>query len=268
MIFFWQSIFFLAAQFLGLAVALKVPQLIDVEQVQTPELVPWKILLVFAVMTAIFLLLLKLPRGKGFVFRALFALTIWWGGSLALSVWMLDIFALGVITGALILFFWKGKIFLHDTLVVLGIAGIASVFGLRFKPETIVIFLIVFAAYDVIAVYKTKHMVNLAKAMLSLKAIFAIIAPRKLTDFLSSMKEVAPGKDFMLLGGGDIAFPLMLSASVSRGSLTDSLIIIGFSFLGLVSVFALFFKLGKKPMPALPPIAIFSIIGFLLAKFL
>lgn len=268
MVLLWQSIFFLLTQFLGLAVALKVRELIDIEQVQNPEIVPWKILVAFAVLTLLMIAMLKLPRGKGFIFRAFFILAVWWGGALTLSVWMQDIFALSIMTALIILWLFWNKVFLHNMLVVLGIAGVASVFGLRFTPESIIVLLIIFAVYDIIAVYKTKHMVKLARAMLDFKAIFAIIAPRKFSNFTAKMSEVAPGKEFMLLGGGDIAFPLMLASSVSISSLTSSFIIIGFSFFGLLLTFALFFKLSKKPMPALPPIAIFSILGFFVSKFI
>jgi len=268
MIFIFQSLFFLATQFLGLALALKVPKVISIEQIYSPELVPWKILIAFAVLTLLMVLMLKLPRERGFIFRAIFVLTVWWGGSLALSVWMPDIFAIGVITSALILWLWRSMVILQNVLVMLGIAGVASVFGLRFAPESIIILLIIFAVYDIIAVYKTHHMIKLARAMLDSKAIFAIVTPRKLSRFTAKMSEVAPGKGFMLLGGGDIAFPLILASSVSVIAFWDSLIVIGFSYLGLLLTFVLFFKLGKKPMPAFPPIAVMSILGFITGKFL
>jgi len=248
-------------------VALRVTGLVAIEQVSAPpNLEIWKFLLIFAVLTGLMIFMIRLPRGKGFLFRAFFIVSVWWGGALTLSVWMPDTIALGIITLALVIWLWQTKVFLHNILVILGIAGIASVFGLRFSPESVIVLLILFAIYDVIAVYKTKHMVRFAKSMLEARAIFAVIAPEKFSYFLSRMQDVSPGKKFMMLGGGDIAFPLILVSSVSLNSLTHSFIIIGFSFLGLVSSFILFFLLGRKPMPALPPIALFSILGFIITK--
>lgn len=268
MLFFWQSVFFLAVQFLGLATALKVQEFAVVEQINIPKFELWKFVLIFAVATLFMIFLARLPRGKGFLFRALFILAVWWGGALVLSVWMSDITALAFMTIAILVWLLRANVLLHNILVMLGISGIASVFGLRFSPGAIVIFLIIFAVYDVIAVYKTKHMVRLARSMLESRAIFAVIVPEKISYFRSRMRDVAPGKGFMMLGGGDIAFPLMLASSVSITSLANAFIIIAFSFIGLTASFALFFLLGRKPMPALPPIAALAVLGFLFTKFL
>lgn len=270
-LFVWHSVFFLAVQALGIATAAKVQKLIaeevvGLEQVRLPEIEAWKFLLVFAALTIFLILAIRLPRGKGILFRALFILSVWWGSALVLSVWLSDLIALIVSTVAAFLWLWRAPLLLHNVLVILGIAGIASVFGLRFAPETIVFFLIAFSLYDVIAVYKTKHMIRLAKTMLEVRAIFAVVAPVKISYFLAPLKNVAPGKEFMILGGGDLAFPLMLASSVLPAALTHAVIVAGFAFLGFTASTLLFFFLGKKPMPALPPIAALSILGFLITK--
>ena len=281
--FIWQSLFFLLTQLFGLGVALKAQGLFPVEQISTPKLEPWRFLVIFGVLTGLMILMMRLPRGKGLIFRAVFILTVWWGSALALSVWMHDTIALVISIAAITLWLFWAKVFLHNALVILGIAGVGSVFGLRFSPESIVALLILFAVYDVIAVYKTKHMIKLARTMLEVRAIFAVIAPSKISLFFSGMRDVpsdkgpvlpssragAEGslpKEYMMLGGGDIAFPLMLASSVSVHSPANAFIVIGFSFFGLIASFVLFFLLGRKPMPALPPIAVFSILGFFFTK--
>lgn len=265
-LFVWQSIFFITTLILGLVTAMEVRELVSIEQIQVPSLELWKFLLIFVVATIFMVFFVRLPRGKGFLFRAFFIISVWWGGSIVLSVWLEDILALGILTVAVLVWLFRTNVFLHNILVILGIAGIASVFGLRFSPEAIVVLLILFAIYDVIAVYKTKHMVRLARAMLESRAIFAVVAPEKFSYFRSRMHDVAPGKGFMMLGGGDIAFPLMLVSSVSIDSIENAFVVMVFSFIGLSASFALFFLLGRRPMPALPPIAAFSILGFLFTK--
>lgn len=267
-LFVWQSVFFIVTLILGLITSVKIMAIVDIEQIRIPSLDIWKFLLIFAAATFFIVFFARMRRGKGFLFRAFFILSVWWGGSLVLSVWLPDIAALGALTILVLLWLFWGNVFLHNVLVILGIAGIAGVFGLRFSPEALVVLLIIFAVYDVIAVYKTKHMVYLARAMLQFRSVFAVIVPEKISYFSSRMRDVAPGKGFMMLGGGDIAFPLMLVSSMSLDSITKALIVMAFSFAGLTASFALFFILGRKPMPALPPIAAFSILGFFITKLL
>ena len=76
-------------------------------------------------------------------------------------------------------------------------------------------------------------------------------------------------REFSILGGGDIGFPLLLIITVffSYG-LADSLSLAPFSLIGLAAVYwiqAVFLK--GKPVPALPPITIACLIGFLFVYF-
>ena len=73
-------------------------------------------------------------------------------------------------------------------------------------------------------------------------------------------------REYSILGGGDIAFPCLLTASVyfAQG-LGPGAIIAVLGSLGLVSVYviqAIFFK--GKPIAALPPIAAFTLVGLLI----
>ncbi|MCZ2845672.1 MAG: presenilin family intramembrane aspartyl protease, partial [Candidatus Bathyarchaeota archaeon] len=122
--------------------------------------------------------------------------------------------------------------------------------------------------YDFIAVYKTKHMVKMAKSMIESRAILGIVIPKKFIDFKKRLQDVEIGgdkKDCLILGSGDIIFPLILSASLLPQGIVKSGIILIFSIVGLFFGFILFLKLGKKPMPALPPLALSSIIGYAIA---
>jgi len=75
------------------------------------------------------------------------------------------------------------------------------------------------------------------------------------------------GKTVVVLGGGDMLFPLIFAVSIIPFSLASSMIVAGFSVLGLLSGFLYFLFQNKKraPIPALPPIALFSILGYLIA---
>jgi presenilin-like A22 family membrane protease len=84
---------------------------------------------------------------------------------------------------------------------------------------------------------------------------------------------VKPGGKFLILGAGDIVFPLILTVSLIPQGISDSLIVASFSLLGLLVGFLIFISQpptgpggGRQPMPALPPIALFSIIGYLITR--
>jgi len=77
---------------------------------------------------------------------------------------------------------------------------------------------------------------------------------------------VAAYSGFCILGGGEIAFPCLLTASVyfAQGLKPEAIIAV-FGLLGLISVYAIQAKFLKgKPMPALLPIAAFTLVGLLI----
>jgi presenilin-like A22 family membrane protease len=257
---------------LGIAAAFKINELLKIKKITPPEISLWQFIFYFLLATLIILLILhfvKFQKGKGVIFKILFILATFLGGLLFLEAWLPEPLPL-----ILIVFFnfwwWKSPTVLNqDILMILGMAGVGSTLGLSLKPEMVIILLIVFSIYDFIAVYKTKHMVKMAKEMIESKAILALIIPSSFRDFPGSLGEVRPGGKFLVLGGGDIVFPLLFSASLVSVSILDSIIVAIFSLIGLFVGFLFFTKQKeRKPIPALPPIAFFSIIGYLITKIL
>ena len=124
------------------------------------------------------------------------------------------------------------------------------------------------SVYDYIAVYKTKHMVKMAKTMIAGRAIFAMIYPEHWHGFRSHLNKTHPGEGFMMLGTGDFVFPIIMATSAYTVSATAAWTVLAVSLLGLL-LMHLIFSLQKvrRPMPALPPLAAFSIIGFLVSTF-
>jgi hypothetical protein len=138
------------------------------------------------------------------------------------------------------------------------------------KPEIVIALLAVFSVYDIVAVYKTKHMVEMAKEMIDSRAILGLIIPRNLSGFGEGLIRLKPGGKFLILGGGDIVFPLFLCCSlIPSYGIAKSFLAAAFSILGLLASFFLFaFQKKRSPIPALPPIAFFSIVGYLVVRFL
>lgn len=151
--------------------------------------------------------------------------------------------------------------------MIMTFAGIGAVIGLSFTPETVIILLVALSFYDIIAVYKTKHMVALAENMIKSRAIFGFVIPIAPSGFGEKMVRVVPGEQFMILGSGDVILPLLLSSSLVRVSLTASIIVAAFSAAGLFLMHLIFINQKiRRPMAALPPIALTAILGYLVAS--
>ncbi len=83
-------------------------------------------------------------------------------------------------------------------------AGAGAVFGFTFSFLASLIFFSIMAIYDYIAVFRTKHMVSMAKEIIKQDMSFTITAKERLPT----------GKETRLdLGTGDLALPIMVEVS-------------------------------------------------------
>lgn len=150
---------------------------------------------------------------------------------------------------------------------VLTSAGLASIWGVDLGVYSAVILLIVFAIYDYIAVYKTKHMIDIARASTSSNMPMFFVIPEN-RGF--SMKDVDIDKPSegeegerrgaIMLGFGDIAIPnVMVISSYLYGGTTLFFLLplLG----GIIAMFALF-SFIKRPAPGLPFLNTGVLIGF------
>jgi len=291
-IFFWESFIFSLTMALGIFTGLRLGGFLVVEEIFPPitisppspalpnislssptasptpffSLGEFIIYFLFTLLFVFFVIfILKSKKIKRIIFKTLFIITTGLGGVLTLGVWHMGFITLIVIGFLLFAWLQTGSILIHNLLLILGIVGLGSSLGLRIEPWTGVIILIIFSIYDYIAVYKTKHMIKMAKEMVEQGAVLAIIIPQKTSDFKANLKEVKPGGKFLILGGGDIAFPLLFAVSLIPLGIINSIIVAVFALIGLFVSFLIFINQKvRKPIPALPPIALFSIIGFLI----
>lgn len=154
--------------------------------------------------------------------------------------------AIVILSSALLKKNWIANNLLMFTAVIF--AGSASGALLGFYP--VLVFAILITIYDYIAVFKTKHMVTLAKAVIQEKIPATITIPTK--DHTYN------------LGNGDLFVPMTLSVSVMRElGLTASLFTLFGSCLGMAGIFLYLATREKKPLPALPPIMAGSMLGLL-----
>jgi presenilin-like A22 family membrane protease len=265
-----QLFLFFLTLILGIATSFRIDQILMSQGVQAPKVPVWQFLFSFFFATLILFLIIRFIRfrkQKGLVFRILFVFAVFGGGTLMMSAWFLDAVSLILMTSLIIWWWKKPTILIQDICMILGIAGAGSVLGLTLEPEKVIIFLIFFSIYDLIAVYKTKHMVEMAKEMVKSRAILGLVIPPDISGFKESLDGVKPGGKFMVLGGGDIVFPLLLCSSLVPFGILKPLVVSFFSLAGfLFSSWFFVSQKKRKPIPALPPIAFFSIIGFLITR--
>ncbi|MEK7122907.1 MAG: presenilin family intramembrane aspartyl protease [Patescibacteria group bacterium] len=216
-------------------------------------------LVFFATTTALLLMLFRFYRGR-WLYRALFSLVAFLG-LLKLFETVFP-FEFSILLAALFLagFFFISTVWTHDVIVILASAGIGSVFSLSFTEDIAFVILLILSAYDVIAVFVTKHMMTLAHAMIRSQATFALFVPERIGGFAASIASVRPGAGFLILGGGDIVLPMIYLSSVARTSMDTALYGVAGALFGQF-LNHLFLVQLRRPIPALPLITLGAIVG-------
>ena len=144
--------------------------------------------------------------------------------------------------------------------------GLAAIFVPMFNMWSVIILLILISAYDAYAVWKSKHMITLAKSQTKAKIFAGLMIPYKLGKSVSKKvkKKITEKKNkskiknkvsikvrTAVLGGGDIAFPLIFAGVILKEiGLWQSLIIPFFALLGLAIL--MWKGKEKKFYPAMP----------------
>jgi len=135
--------------------------------------------------------------------------------------------------------------YLIDACGLIAASSAVALFGISLSIPFIVVLLVVLAVYDAISVYKTKHMIMLAKHTVDLNLPLMLVAPSNLkysfrsSKFPTSPQEKKEGQNAMFAGLGDVVIPSMLPVGIYYGveslPLTLAVIIgilVGFGVLG------------------------------------
>lgn len=227
-----------------------------------------ELLLSFAVATVVLLFLLRTVK-SGAVYTAMFfaaiAIGIWgWFGVFLPAP---TAFLLAASIAALAL--GIRRVWTADLAIALGVAGVAVAFAAVTDAATMLAFLAILAFYDIIAVYRTRHMVGMARSLLERGATFALLVPSRLRGLRVPVREASVDKGFFVLGTGDLAMPTAFVAIAARSSLPVSVASAVGSVLGFLAMAAIFSTQKEpKPMAALPPIAAGTALGYLLGMIL
>lgn len=228
--------------------------------------VPYVLTIIF--LTTILLIMALKTIKRPVVFEAMFTIAMLSGAWFIADIYLPPGLALAAGSAAILVrFIWKSALAMNLSLGV-GIVGIAASIAADLSPNAVLILLTVLSFYDIVAVYRTKHMVKMFRELSSRGVIFAfLLTPLRLRDLLSpaAAESSRPG---MLLGTGDVAVPVMLAAAALRQGSVPAVAVLAGAAAGFAAMYMLFLAQPKRaPMPALPPIALGSILAYL-ASFL
>jgi presenilin-like A22 family membrane protease len=269
--FLWQLILVFFTLALGIFTAKRATEVLRIEEIVIPQVSFFEFLGYFFFFTLIFLFFvffkMKEERKKK-IFRFVFVFSLFVGGE-AFWNFLLNNNLIATIINILLIYLWykKPTVFFHNLLMMFALVGAGVALGLSLNPKMVIFLLIIFSFYDIFSVYISKHMIRMAEEMIRHQAILGFILPLEASGLKEETPKIFLGekKEFNVLGGGDVAFPLLFSVSLLPFSLLRALIVSLFSLIGLFFNFLVFLKRGKRPLPALPLIALFSIIGYLLS---
>jgi len=275
----WGILILAVAQGFTFYVAFQERDFVEANQITPPEVslgIPLAYFFGAVALLGVILFFVPLSKLK-IAFRIMFALLFSWGVFivLGLSLPVLPASLISIATSLIWLF--KPRLWLHNSLMLFALVSIGSVFGFLLSPWVAMSFMLVVSIYDILSV-RFGYMLWLVKKLSEFETLPAFVIPRKIPDWNLNLREVGFKKlledreverEFSILGGGDIGFPLLLTVSVFFAyEFASSLILAASSLLGLVAVYwiqAVFLK--GKPMAALPPITFACLVGFLIVCF-
>jgi len=235
------------------------------------------ILIAILIGTGLLLLLIRMKKIK--IWKAMFFFAVWMTCSITIGVFTNHLLALTV---CFILAFFKvfrPNVWVHNLTELFIYAGIAIIFVPLLDIVWVTLLLLAISAYDMFAVWKSKHMVGLAEFQTKSRAFAGVLLSYKLKFKPKKPEKPKKGKKVKVreeyrsavLGGGDIAFPMIFA-----GVVMDSMIRMGvhtkvFAFLysliiPIMVTFVLFVLLAKarsdRFYPAMPFLTAGCFIGY------
>jgi presenilin-like A22 family membrane protease len=144
---------------------------------------------------------------------------------------------------------FRHNVYIHNFTELFIYGGLAAIFVPILSVVSMLVLLFLISLYDMYAVWKSKHMIKMAKFQTKLKLFAGLLVPY-------GKNKVA------ILGGGDIGFPLLFTGVIFKTYGWEALWIIFGSLLALS--FLLFKSKKNKYYPAMPFISLGCLFGYLI----
>ncbi|MCD4759412.1 hypothetical protein K8R33_00815 [archaeon] len=246
-------ILFIVAQLIGLVVVDKYSEKelpLGIERPEVEEEFSYlPLLIAIVIATGLALLLINLGAQK--LWKIWFMIATFYLLTIAFSAFFAQTIALLLSVALVLLRTFRLSIISHNFVEIFVYSGIPAIFSPILSITAASILLIVISIYDMIAVWKTKHMVKLAKFTTQSKMFAGLFIP------------YSKGKKAAILGGGDIGFPMLFAGVVLlKYGIIHALITVLLTTIAL----ALLLTLSKKNKfyPAMPFISAGVFAGYFL----
>ncbi|MEK7116093.1 MAG: presenilin family intramembrane aspartyl protease [Patescibacteria group bacterium] len=154
-------------------------------------------------------------------------------------------------------------VIVHDLFYLVGGAGVAINFAGLLSPELLVVGLVAFTVYDMVAGPPGGPIQTLASILIRKGIVPGLIVPARRTEILENV-DVAVKGNAAFLGAGDLILPLTLVARAALRETAPALIVLAGLLVG-----ALFLteRTDLHPRTALPLLAVGAAIPFLALRF-
>lgn len=245
---------FLAAQLIGLVIISKYTEKSLPFGIERPEFETnfsyVSLIISILIATGIALIIINLGAMKvwkaWFIFASLYLLTI------AMTAFFSELIAFIIALGLVLYRVLRLSLVSQNISELFIYSGIAAIFSPVLSIFGAFVLLFLISIYDMIAVWKTKHMIKLAKFQTKSNMFAGLLIPYN------------KGKKAAILGGGDIGFPMIFAGTVLvKYSIYHALITV------LITAFALLllllFSKKNKFYPAMPFISAGCFAGFFLS---
>jgi presenilin-like A22 family membrane protease len=196
--------------------------------------------------------------------------------SLVISNWMLTVFLSIILAICLVVVLVKyPEWYIIDLCGIVIGAGAVALFGISLSILLVIILLIGLAIYDAISVYQTKHMIDLADAVMDLKLPVLLVVPKirhysllKETKRLKEKLKDGEEREAFFMGLGDVVMPGILVAACYI-TIPDGLPVALSVLMGTLVGFAalMVFVIKGKPQAGLPLLCSGAILGYLVSSY-
>jgi len=287
-------LFFFMAQFTGLLI---INKYIDRKKTIETRKVEWQplpynierpevknqstsfIYITIAILIGTILVLLLIKFNKPLIWKLWFFITVWLTLSISFAAFINNILASILALVISILKLYKPNIIIQNLSEIFIYGGLAAIFVPIVNLFAAFMLLILISVYDYISVFKTKHMIKLAKFQSSSNVFAGLLIPyekntlqttHKVSGLKAQKLKGRKSTRVAVLGGGDIGFTLIFAGVVMKGLMLKETVLSGFLKTLIIPIFvslALLILLLKgqqnKFYPAMPVLSLGCFIGYL-----
>ena len=187
---------------------------------------------------------------------------------ISFGAFFIDILALALAVIFAFFKIFKPNVYVHNFTELFIYGGLAAIFIPILNLISVSILIIAIAIYDAIAVWKTKHMIKLAKFQAKSKMFAGLLIKYKSKNIDKQVMnknniKIKEEPQNAILGGGDIGIPLLFSGVILKTfGMLPALISIIVSTIVIASLFL--FAEKKKLYTAIPFLAVGCLISYIL----